>query len=220
MRRRIKKRVYVAIAILIIVIVILCRACSAITKDHTNETNETRTTPTTSVTTSTAEAEEVKQVETADESKMEAAAKDEAETVEVEESSEAEKIMQFTVDDPDATELRAYLGERPANMQEIPTYHNYVTSQEKAWQIDFIGTKNASRNDPRRLYFKVPIEAVTMEYESNGVTKTKELEVEELDSELYRVTPPYSTQEHIYMTFEIVSDGETYYMTWVAPPIE
>lgn len=121
MRRRIKKRVYVAIAILILTIVILCRACSAITKDHTNETNETRTTTTTSVTTSTAEAEEVKQVETADESKMEAAAKDEAETVEVEESSEAEKIMQFTVDDPDATELRAYLGERPANMQEIPT---------------------------------------------------------------------------------------------------
>ena len=39
-------------------------------------------------------------------------------------------------------------------------------------------------------------------------------------SELYRVTPPYSTQEHIYMTFEIVSDGKTYYMTWVAPPIE
>lgn len=222
MRRRIKKRVYVAIAILIIVIVILCRACSAITKDHTNET---RTTTTTSVTTSTAEAEEVKQEEAEDERKIETTAK-EAENVEVEEtgSSEAEveteKVIQFTVDDPEATDVIAYLGERPVNMQELPTFDSYVKSQEKAFIIEYKGTNHWENNDARRLYFKVPIEEIVEEYEDDGQIMEKTVKIEEIEPGLIRATPIHGTEGRSYVTFKINSDGKTYYMTWVAPPIE
>ena len=222
MRRRIKKRVYVAIAILIIVIVILCRACSAITKDHTNET---RTTTTTSVTTSTAEAEEVKQEEAEDKRKIETTVK-EAENVEVEEtvSSEAEveteEVRQFTVDDPEATDVIAYLGERPVNMQELPTFDSYVKSQEKAFIIEYKGTNHWENNDARRLYFKVPIEEIVEEYEDDGQIMEKTVKIEEIEPGLIRATPIHGTEGRSYVTFKINSDGKTYYMTWVAPPIE
>lgn len=223
MRRRIKKRVYVAIAILIIVIVILCRACSAITKDHTNETNETRTTITTSVTTSTAEAEEVKQEEAEDERKIETTAK-EAENVEVEETVssevETEEVIQFTVDDPEATDVIAYLGERPVNMQELPTFDSYVKSQEKAFIIEYKGTNHWENNDARRLYFKVPIEEIVEEYEDDGQIMEKTVKIEEIEPGLIRATPIHGTEGRSYVTFKINSDGKTYYMTWVAPPIE
>ena len=224
--RRIRPRVWIAIVLLVIVIIGLFKAYFAITSATektaatttsiaTEETAATTTSIATEATTAKTNTVTDTTVEAEDENKM---AKEKAETVE--ESSEAEEITQFTVDDPEATELIAYLGERPVNMQELPTFDSYVKSQEKAWMIDYKGVKNnTSNNDPRRLYFKVPIEEVKMEYESDGVTKYKDLEIEEVDSGLYRVTPPYSTRKHIYMTFKIVSDGKSYYMTWV-PPIE
>lgn len=202
---------WVVIAIMIIGIILLCRACFASFKKADSAKTEEVTTTTTTIATAetevkqeedieeTAKEEAVEETATTAEDNNEKTVEEEQVTVEekkVEEdtSAEAESVKQYGIDDPDATALVAYLGERPVNMQEIPTFGSYVTSQEKAWMIDFKGTSGTSNNDPRRLYFKVPIEAVTMEYESNGVTKTKELKVEELDSQLYRVTPPYSTR--------------------------
>ena len=146
--------------------------------------------------------------------------------------AKAEKIefsQSYTMDDPNASELVAYFGVHAQNeLEEIPTFEQYLLSQEKCHISDFTGTDHMGGNDARRLFFKTEIEEIVLEYESGGRIYETNLEIEEIEPGLYRVDPyrriylfslgdEYSYGE--YETFKIKSGGKMYYMTWIPPVI-
>lgn len=135
----------------------------------------------------------------------------------------------YTMDDPDASELIAYFGVRAQHeLEEIPTFAEYLLSQEKCHISDFAGTNHIGGNDSRRLFFKTEIEEIVLEYESGGEICEMNLEIEEVEPGLYRVDPYrriylFSGGEEWaysdYETFKIKSGGKMYYMTWIPPVI-
>lgn len=148
------------------------------------------------------------------------------------ETEEVESANAMRPGETEVADLIAYFGERPLEeYEEIPTYSKYLMSQERPHVSDFSGINHMGGNDSRRLFFKTKIEEVVAEYEENGEIKDMILEVEEIESDLYRVNPYlriYLSKEecviedtpHNYVTFRIkTTEGKNYYMTWVPPTV-
>ena len=80
-----------------------------------------------------------------------ACGKEEKETEAVASSAKKGKteiVQQYTIEDPDATDLVAYFGVRAEEeLEEIPTFDNFLLSQEKSHISDFTGTNYSGGND-------------------------------------------------------------------------
>lgn len=188
------------------------------TTTQSSEEDKTTTTADTATTTSTTK------TSGSNGQKAEETEVKEADTVQTddEEKEKEEIVQQYTVEDPEASDLGVYLGLGPANWEEIPTWDSWAKSQEKSWYSDYMGTEHGWNNDARRIFLKAEVASITAEYEADGKIKEKKISFEEIDEGLWRVDPYFRLSnvdgkwEHKYVTYKFTTvDEKEYFMTWV-----